>query len=515
MARRLAEKIVSLLKKNIAANFAGNVWQALMGLAFIPLYIKLMGVESYGLVGIFATLQALFAILDLGLTHTLNREMARLTMKENEARSMHDLLRTMEIPNWAIAALIGGAVMAISPLIAFHWVHPESLSPDSIKHAIILMGLAMAFQWPLGLYVGGLMGLQRQVLLNTVNIIMFTFRGLGSVLVLWRLSSTIEAFFIWQAVSSACHTLLLAALLRRSLPKAPSRPRFRRDLLSDVWRFAAGITGISVLSTILMQSDKLILSRMLSLELFGYYTFASVVAINVYNIFGPVFSAAYPRLTNLVALQKEEAVISLYHKSAQLISVLTLSAVVVIALFSRDVIALWTQNPETAQNSYLLVSILAVGTGLNGLMHMPYGLQLAYGWTRLAFFLNLASVLVLVPMVVVLTHFYGGVGAASVWVILNTGYLLIGINLMHRRLIPSEKWRWAREDILLPLATSLAVAGTCRLLLPVPESLVGGIVYFALLSMVTLGATASFASVTRTWLLDKISAIGVFRAEKV
>jgi hypothetical protein len=38
---------MSIIKKNIAANFAGNIWQTLMGLAFIPLYIKFMGVESY------------------------------------------------------------------------------------------------------------------------------------------------------------------------------------------------------------------------------------------------------------------------------------------------------------------------------------------------------------------------------------------------------------------------------------------------------------------------------------
>ena len=72
--------LLNPLKKNIAANFSGSIWQSLMSLAFVPLYIKFMGIESYGLIGIFATLQAMFVLLDMGLSATLNREMARLSV---------------------------------------------------------------------------------------------------------------------------------------------------------------------------------------------------------------------------------------------------------------------------------------------------------------------------------------------------------------------------------------------------------------------------------------------------
>ena len=60
------------------ANYLGQGWAALMGIAFVPLYVKVLGVESYGLVGVFAVLQASLMLLDLGLTPTLSREMARL-----------------------------------------------------------------------------------------------------------------------------------------------------------------------------------------------------------------------------------------------------------------------------------------------------------------------------------------------------------------------------------------------------------------------------------------------------
>ena len=41
---------------------AGTGWSALMQIAFIPLYIKFMGIEAYGLVGFYITLQGALQI---------------------------------------------------------------------------------------------------------------------------------------------------------------------------------------------------------------------------------------------------------------------------------------------------------------------------------------------------------------------------------------------------------------------------------------------------------------------
>ncbi len=68
---------MTVVKRNIIANFAGQGWAALMALAFVPLYIKFLGIEAYGLIGFFAMLQGAFQILDFGLSQTMNREMAR------------------------------------------------------------------------------------------------------------------------------------------------------------------------------------------------------------------------------------------------------------------------------------------------------------------------------------------------------------------------------------------------------------------------------------------------------
>jgi len=393
---------VTSVRRNLAANFLGSAWISLLSLGLVPIYIHFLGIEAYGLIGIFVALMGLLALLDLGLSSTVNRETARLVVREDTAQDLRDLVRTLELPYWGAGALIAAVVVAASPFLAYRWVQPESLAPETVLTAFIIMGLSIAFQWPLGFYAGGLVGLQRQVLLNWINVGMATLRGLGALTVLWLVSPTPEAFFLWQGGVSAAQTALTAALLWRSLPLGSRRARFSVDALKSVWRFAAGVTGIAVVTTVLIQADKVILSRMLSLEGFGYYVLAGAVALALNRLTGPVYQAVYPRLTNLVELGATDELARLYHRSAQLLSVAVLPAAAVLALNSYDILLLWTQNAETAENAHVLVSILVTGTALNALMHTPYALQLASGWTRLALVANIIAVVLLVPLMIVL-----------------------------------------------------------------------------------------------------------------
>ena len=83
-------------RRNVIANYLGQAWVALMGLAFIPIYIRYLGIEAWGLMGLFALLQACLTLLDAGVTPTLGREMARFTAGEQSPQAIRDLLRTLE-----------------------------------------------------------------------------------------------------------------------------------------------------------------------------------------------------------------------------------------------------------------------------------------------------------------------------------------------------------------------------------------------------------------------------------
>ena len=67
------------LERNTMANLGGTIWSVLLGLVCVPLLIRFLGAEAFGLVGLFLALQSVFSFLDLGIGATLNREIARLS----------------------------------------------------------------------------------------------------------------------------------------------------------------------------------------------------------------------------------------------------------------------------------------------------------------------------------------------------------------------------------------------------------------------------------------------------
>ncbi len=185
-------------------------------------------------------------------------------------------------------------------------------------------------------------------------------------------------------------------------------------------------------------------------------------------------------------------------------SVIILPAAIVVSLFSSEILFLWTGDPVTVANTHSIVSILIIGTALNGLMNLPYALQLAHAWTKLGLYGNIIASIVLVPMIYFLATHYGVVGAACAWVILNTGYMLICIPIVHWRLLKGEQWRWYFNDVGVPLLAALSAALLWRLFIPDGTLWPAMFIYLTAVSATTLLATASATPVTRLWLAQRI-----------
>lgn len=484
---------MSLVRRNVLANTGGRVWAAVLSLAVVPLQIRFVGIEAYGLLGVFQSLIAVFALLDLGLGNVLNRELARASMQPGREQEMRNLVRTIEAAYWGIGVLIGIAVALLAAPIAEHWLQASALPRDQLVQALVLMGIAIACQWPRALYYSGLMGLQSQVVTNVASASVSTVLSVGGVLILWKVSPSVTALLAWYAAVGLAETLLAAWLLWRALPAAKAPAAFSPDLLRDLWRYAAGMTGVSVMTVILTQVDKIILSRALSLEAFGYYSLASRVAAALFYLIGPVTTAYFPRFSQLTAPEHREELARTYHKGCQLMAVAVLPATAVLALFSAELLQLWTHDPVLVANCSAILAVLALGNALNGVMGLPASLQFAHGWTRLVLVFNTCAVLLLAPLTWVMASRYGGLGAAGVWLVLNVGYVALMLRLMHKRLLPGQLGAWMGRDFAAPLAAAFAAAGLCKLLLPADAGPLGMAIAIAA-AMGTSVLSAGFAA---------------------
>lgn len=498
------------LKRNVIANFAGQGWTAVMGLAFIPLYIHYLGVEAFGLIGLYAVLQAWLALLDMGMTPTLNREMARFTAGTHSAQSIHDLLRSLEMIAVCIAATIAVSVWAASGFLASDWLQAEKLPAGVVAQAISIMGLVIALRFIESIYRGSLFGLQQQVWYNAVNAVLATLRHGGVVFVLAWISPDIQAFFYWQVAISLSAAAILAVGVHRALPAPPTSPRFSPGAIAEIWKFAGGTMAVTFLAILLTQLDKILLARLLPLEMFAYYTLAAAVAGALYLAIGPITSAFSPRMVEFSTRVDQTGLKETYHLGAQLVTLVTAPAVMLLCFFSGDIIYVWSGSVELAKNVAPILSVLALGVFLNGLMHMPAQLQLAYGWVRLGINTNLVAVSLLVPAIFWAVPRYGAMGAAWIWVMLNAGYILVNVQLMHRRLLAKEKWKWYFADVLVPLvggAGVMLLASRFR-----PESYqdrLQGLVFLLIVGALAFAATATLADRVRPrlWALVRNGAV--------
>jgi O-antigen/teichoic acid export membrane protein len=457
-------------KRLIIVNYFGSAWMALMAVAFVPVYIHYLGIEAYALVGLFTVIQSWASLLDAGMTPTLSREMARYSAGQVAAQTIRDLTYTMEFVYGGIIAVAAIALVIAAPWAAVHWVHAQKLPTATIAGTLQIIGLVVGLRWMSGLYRGAFIGLQRQIWLNMTATVFATLRGLGTVCILAWISPTITAFFWFQGLLAMLEVLVLATYLRRVLPVSPSPARFDVARLREVWRFAAGMSVLVVLSVLLTQFDKLVLSKVLSLSDFGYYAVASSVANGIYIVLTPITNVSYPRFTETVSRGDTAGLAALYHKFAQLTAVMVVPASLVLAFFSRDVLLIWTRDATITDVVAPLVSLLVIGNMLHGLMHTSYTLQLAYGRTALNIVANTIAVVVLLPTLYLAVTRYGAVAAPIVWIILNLAYLTVVTPLVHRELLTSEMSKWYRSDVVAPIAATLAAVGSLWAISP-PASL--------------------------------------------
>lgn len=444
------------LSLGIISYFVSKAWTSLLAFILVPVYINILGVENYGLIGFFTTFSTVLLILDLGLSSTLNRQLACRSNENKDTFNQLDLIRTLEIIYWITASVVGFFIIIAAPFISRYWLKAQTLSHESVAGAVSMMGIVFIFQFPSALYQGGLMGIQKHIRLNLSLLLIATIRGLGVIAVLLWISNSLNAFFIWQMICSGIQAFLLRYLLWDEFKHSGFKPKFNFNSLENVWKFAAGMTSITVVSVILSNADKLLLSKIIPLKEFGYYMIAASAASSVSILTAPFFNVAFPKLSQLITTGSIE-ISHLYHTLCQALSCAVFPFTMVIIVFSREILNIWTHNNEVVRNSNVAVSFLVASTMINAAFNIPYSLILANGWTIFPFIQNIISIFALFPILIFLTHKFGTSGAAISLFVINLLIFTISPHIMHKRLLNREKWKWYLNDTIIPLSGIISI----------------------------------------------------------
>lgn len=182
-------------QKNIAYNYASQVYGTVIWIMAVPIYIKQMGAEAYGLIGFFAMLQAWFLMLDVGLTPTMTREATRFQGGAIDGEFFRRLLRILECLLLGISILGATGIISFSNSISIHWLKIQQLQQTEVKHAIIFMAFIVSLRLISGLYRSVIYGFDNIPWLGAFNILKGSIR-FGLIFPLFYLVSKTPTVFL-------------------------------------------------------------------------------------------------------------------------------------------------------------------------------------------------------------------------------------------------------------------------------------------------------------------------------
>lgn len=446
------------LARNMAGGMANSIVVVLINLVALPFYLRFLGMEAYGLIGFYATLQAVLQVLDLGLAPTVSREVAHGAETGQQRRSA-SMLRTLGLVYIGVALLIAAVVALAAPWIGAHWLQAKALPEETVTQAATLMGVNLACRWPISLYHGALVGAHRLARSAATSMTINILAAITTIAVLAWGERSIQMFFVVQAAFGLLQAIVLRVLAQRAMGERDAPYDFAD--LKRVLHFSAWMSGIAITSLVFTQLDKALLSRLVDLESFGHYMLAALLVGGLAVLTTPAFNVLYPKFTTLHARGDNAGLAKFYSDTSRMFAAAVFSLALALALHVQAIVTLWTGRADVAVRVAPLVVLLAVGSALNGLMYFPYALQLATGRPRIPFALNVALLVIALPMIVWLTLHRGAVGGALSWALLGVVYVAVGTIVTGRKVAGFAGPGWLARDIAIPLLLALlpALAG--------------------------------------------------------
>lgn len=436
-------------------------WGAFLAIILVPVYVRLIGIESYGLVAFYSTLTGALAILDLGLSASIIRQVAIYKTQTNKEKDLKDLIFTVEVLNWLIAGIIGVCIILLSYPIAAYWVKTKDLNIGTIQQCVMLMGAVFAFQFPASVYDGVMVGIQEQNANAILSLVFTTLKAVGVLVLLYFISPSIELYFVWQICITILNTFTIRWYVQRKIHTNKIKACFSTLQLKIIWRFAAGITGTAIVTFFITQIDKIIVSR--NLVQLSYYSLAFLLASGIPAIISPLHSIIYPKLTQLVATKNNEAFIKLYHNSCKWVSIIVFPIGLPLIVFAKEILFFWTKSETLTTETTSILRVVVGGTLLNCMMLIPYYVTLAKGNTRYGLYQNIFFALIMLPLLFWWYGKYGALGASFVWLAVNSIAVLISIPLFnHIYFNRVELWEWFSKDVIIPFSASFVLVLTAK-----------------------------------------------------
>ena len=430
---------MSRLSKNVIYNLFGQGLLLVLGFVSVKYIFKQLGEDALGIIYFTAMMNTvLCAVLEMGICSTTVREVS--AHFESEPNYIHDLTRTFSLFYWAAYVFLGVAIFFLAPIIVEKWINLKTMNTATATCILRILGIASLVALPKSLYVSLFRGLQRMEFNNFIDVITTGLQQFGTILIL-ALGGGLFFVVYWFASCYAFRILIYIAISARFFSLKGLIPGYSFSVIKRNLGFASRMMSISIMATIHMQADKIIISKLLPISAIGYYGIAYGSTSKGQLVTGAISQAAFPSFSALFKAGDRNGMISQYQKLQDL---LCYEIVPIFAAIPFAAIPLFSYilNKDIAGLLLLPITLLCVGFYMNGTITIPYVFSLAVGKPGIAARQNFYALFVVLPVTVLLIYFFGLTGAGLSWVFYHIFAYSYGVPRMCRECMKIPVWKW-------------------------------------------------------------------------
>jgi O-antigen/teichoic acid export membrane protein len=415
-------------------NFGASVASILIALLSVPILIRHLGAERFGVISLVWVVEGQFSLFDLGLSRALTKLVAEKL----------GLSREFDIPAifWSSLLIMGvaGVFAGILLRILSPWlVHSVlkvavTIQPETLK-AFYLVALSL----PIVISSAGLRGYleahQRFDLLSSVRVPISILSYLVPLLALpfsKTLTPVIIVLVIGRFVAWAIHLSLcfrISPILRRQITVkgAPFRHMFG---------FGGWMTVTNVVSPIMVNLDRFLIGALISMAAVAYYVTPYEAVTKIWIIPSALSGVLFPAFATALGQDRKRAAL-LFEKAITYIFLSLFPIILGVLALGHFGLKIWL-GAMFAQKCTTVLCFLAVGVFLNSLAQVPFWQIQAASRPDLAAKAHILELPFYLLMFWGLTKRYGINGAAAAWMLRTTADTAIMFWLSNRLLSESK-----------------------------------------------------------------------------
>jgi O-antigen/teichoic acid export membrane protein len=404
----------SQLIRNTIWNFVGLALPLLIGVVTLPLIIRSLGTDRFGILSLAWIVIGYFGFIDLGLGRATTKFVAEC-LGRGTLEEVPKYFWTTVIFQAALGIIGLIVLVALTPLLVGHLLHiPLPLLHES-KVTFYLLALSLPIVLVSASFRGLLEAGQRFDLINFVKIpssaLNYLFPLVG-ILIGFHL----PGIMILLVFSRLMTLLAMMVMGYKVFPQLKAGIHFDRHAIRPLLSFGGWVTVSNVVGPLLVYVDRFLIGSILSIEAVSYYSAPYEFIMRLGIVPGSLIMTLFPTFSTLESGGDKKRARLLYGSSVKFV-LLSMGVIIVpLIFFARKIISLWL-GQAFVDRSTLVFQFLALGFLINALANVPFGYLQGIGRADITAKLHIIEVAFYFPLCYVFIKNWGINGAALAWLI--------------------------------------------------------------------------------------------------